>query len=140
MVSGRLRGDGEENGRGRRGVAVKQPASARPELERERVAEIQRARMLSAMVDLTREQGAERVTVAHVVARAGVSRRTFYEIFADREACLLEALDDAIERIAAAVLPAYRRERGWARADQRGPHRDARAVRRRARRRGAVRG
>jgi AcrR family transcriptional regulator len=47
------------------------------------------------------------------VARAGVSRRTFYEIFADREACLLAALDDAIERIAAAVLPAYRHERGW---------------------------
>jgi AcrR family transcriptional regulator len=66
------------------------------------------------MVDLTREHGAERVTVAHVVARAGVSRRTFYEIFADREACLLAALDDAFERIAAVVLPAYRGERGWA--------------------------
>jgi AcrR family transcriptional regulator len=69
--------------------------------------------MLGAMVDLTRERGAERVTVAHVVARAGVSRRTFYEIFADREACLLAALDEAIEQIAAAVLPAYQRERGW---------------------------
>ena len=108
-----MENNGGENGRERRSVAVRQSAPPRSEVERERVAEIQRARMLSAMVDLTREQGAERVTVAHVVARAGVSRRTFYEIFADREACLLEALDDAIERISAAVLPAYRSERGW---------------------------
>ncbi len=86
---------------------------ARVELERERVAEIQRARMLGAMVDLTRERGAERVTVAHVVGRAGVSRRTFYELFDDREACLLAALDEALARIEAAVVPAYKGERGW---------------------------
>lgn len=85
----------------------------RADLERRRVAEIQRTRILSAMVDLTHEQGAERVTVAHVVARAGVSRRTFYELFDDREACLLAALNEALERIADAVLGAYRGERGW---------------------------
>ncbi len=83
------------------------------ELERERVAEIQRERMLGAMVKLTRERGAERVTVAHVVARAGVSRRTFYEIFADREACLLAALELGLERVEQAVVPAYRAEHGW---------------------------
>ncbi len=55
------------------------------------------------------------MTVAHVVSRAGVSRRTFYEIFADREACLMAALDEAIEQIADAVVPAYQRERGWLR-------------------------
>jgi AcrR family transcriptional regulator/DNA-binding MarR family transcriptional regulator len=81
--------------------------------EHERVADIQRVRMLGAMVDLTRERGAERVTVAHVVARAGVSRRTFYEIFSDREACLLAALDESIDRIATVVVPAYQHERGW---------------------------
>ena len=102
--------DGAENGRG--ALASASPR-ARAALERERVAEIQRVRMLGAMVDLTRERGAERVTVAHVVARAGVSRRTFYEIFADREACLMAALDEAIEQIAAAVLPAYQRDRAW---------------------------
>jgi AcrR family transcriptional regulator len=102
--------DSAGNGRGApTGSSRRVPAA----LERERVAEIQRVRMLGAMVDLTRERGAERVTVAHVVSRAGVSRRTFYEIFTDREACLLAALDEAIERISAAVVPAYRRERGW---------------------------
>ncbi len=102
--------DSAENGHGALGSASPR---ARAALERERVAEIQRVRMLGAMVDLTRERGAERVTVAHVVSRAGVSRRTFYEIFADREACLLAALDEAIEQIAAAVLPAYQRDRAW---------------------------
>jgi AcrR family transcriptional regulator len=82
-------------------------------MERVRVAEIQRERMLNAMVELAREQGPERVTVAHVVARAGVSRRTFYELFADREACLIAALDRGVERIAAAVVPAYRCEGDW---------------------------
>ena len=108
---------GTEDGSGHRRELRSGESSARGrvelDLERERVAEIQRARMLGAMVDLTRERGAERVTVAHVVGRAGVSRRTFYELFEDREACLLEALDDALGRIEGAVMPAYRRERGW---------------------------
>jgi AcrR family transcriptional regulator len=69
--------------------------------------------MLAAMSELARELGAERVTVAHVVGRAGVSRRTFYELFTDRESCFLEALDQAIARIAADVVPAYESEREW---------------------------
>jgi AcrR family transcriptional regulator len=72
------------------------------------VSDIQRQRILVAMAEVTAERGAGQVTVAHVVARSGVSRRTFYELFADREACLLAALDQAIERAGAAVLPAYR--------------------------------
>jgi AcrR family transcriptional regulator/DNA-binding MarR family transcriptional regulator len=93
--------------------AVDGAPRGRRDLERERVAEIQRERMLSAMVELTRELGADRVTVAHVVTRAGVSRRTFYELFADREECLLAALEQAIALVAAVVVPAYRGERGW---------------------------
>jgi AcrR family transcriptional regulator len=110
VVSRRGSEDGVEH---RREPRAGTPLRGQVDLERERVAEIQRARMLGAMVDLTRERGAERVTVAHVVGRAGVSRRTFYELFEDREACLLEALDDARRRIEEAVLPAYRHERGW---------------------------
>jgi AcrR family transcriptional regulator/DNA-binding HxlR family transcriptional regulator len=102
--------DGREE---RRKALVSSLPRARDDLERERVAEVQRARMLGAMVDLTRERGAERVTVAHVVGRAGVSRRTFYELFEDREACLLAALDETLQRIGDAVLPEYRREHGW---------------------------
>jgi AcrR family transcriptional regulator len=78
-----------------------------------RVSEIQRQRLLLAMADVTAEHGAGAVTVAHIVARSGVSRRTFYELFSDREECLLAALDQAIRRAGEAVLPAYQAPARW---------------------------
>jgi len=69
--------------------------------------------MLAAMVDVVAERGAANVTVARVVARSGVSRRTFYELFNDREDCFLAAFDDAIARIAGEVLPAYEQPGRW---------------------------
>jgi AcrR family transcriptional regulator len=53
------------------------------------------------------------VTVAHIVARSGVSRRTFYELFADREECFLAALDQAIAHATEMVLPAYEIHGSW---------------------------
>jgi AcrR family transcriptional regulator len=82
------------------------PANGSP-LSRERVGEIQRARIITAMTELVHERGVAPVTVAHVVERSGISRRTFYEIFTDREQCLLAAFEHAVERAAAVVLPAY---------------------------------
>jgi AcrR family transcriptional regulator len=80
---------------------------------REQVSDIQRARMLAALVEVVNERGAANVTVAHIVGRSGVSRRTFYEMFVDREACLLAAFDDAIRRIATVVVPAYVEPLRW---------------------------
>jgi AcrR family transcriptional regulator len=77
------------------------------------VAEIQRARMLAAIVDVVAERGAGNVTVARVVARSGVSRRTFYELFSDRDDCFLAAFDDAITRFANEVIPAYEQPAIW---------------------------
>src|SRR5271156_3460353 len=68
-------------------------------LPREHVSEIQRMRILAAMAEVASERGAGSVTVAHVVGRAGVSRRTFYDLFADREECFLAAFEDAIGRV-----------------------------------------
>ena len=87
------------------------PTSGAP--SRGRVGEIQRARILSAMGELVRERGPGAVTVAHVVARSGVSRRTFYELFTDREDCFLAAFDIAIVRAAESVLPAYGAPGKW---------------------------
>jgi AcrR family transcriptional regulator/DNA-binding MarR family transcriptional regulator len=84
------------------------------ELGRERVIEIQRARILAAMVEVSAERGAGNVSVAHVVERAGVSRRTFYELFDDREECFLAAFDDAIARACRYVLDAYDPNARWA--------------------------
>jgi AcrR family transcriptional regulator len=53
------------------------------------------------------------VTVTHIIARAGVSRRTFYELFVDREACLLAALDLGVQRAAARMTPAFAAESRW---------------------------
>jgi AcrR family transcriptional regulator len=77
------------------------------------VAEIQRSRMLTAMVQEIADRGAANVSVAHVVGRSGVSRRTFYEIFDDREDCFLAAFDDALEQVAMVVLPAYDTKGSW---------------------------
>jgi len=77
------------------------------------VAELQRARMLTAMLQEIDERGAANVSVGHVVGRSGVSRRTFYEIFDDREDCFLAAFDDALKRVATAVVPAYEQPGSW---------------------------
>jgi AcrR family transcriptional regulator len=71
------------------------------------VGEIQRARILAAMVEVARERGVANVTVAHVVARSGVSRRTFYELFDNLEECFLAAFDQAVERASGTVVQAY---------------------------------
>jgi AcrR family transcriptional regulator len=80
----------------------------------ERVSEIQRTRILAAMAEVCAQRGVANVTVAHVVARSGVSRRTFYELFGDREACFLAAFDDAIARVSHYVLDGYDPKAKWA--------------------------
>lgn len=57
-----------------------------------------RARLLAAMVELVGEQGYASTTVADVIARAGASRRTFYEYFENRQACFLAASDEIAAR------------------------------------------
>lgn len=79
----------------------------------ERVSAIQRSRMLVALVEVAAERGVAQASVAHVVARAGVSRRTFYELFGDREDCFLAAFDHALAHAAERALPAYEAESGW---------------------------
>jgi AcrR family transcriptional regulator len=79
----------------------------------EQVADIQRARILAAMVEEVAERGVSNVTVSDVVTRSGVSRRTFYEIFEDREDCFLAAFDNAIAKLAKTVIPAYEQKSSW---------------------------
>jgi AcrR family transcriptional regulator len=77
------------------------------------VEEVQRTRILEAMAEMAVDLGAGAVTVSHVVAHAGVSRRTFYELFPDREACLLATFDLGVERARTRVEPAYTVEPRW---------------------------
>jgi AcrR family transcriptional regulator len=88
-------------------------ASGRSPAERRRVAEVQRRRLLAAVAQVACEQGAAAVTVSNVLRYAGLSRRTFYELFTDRDQCLLAALEDALERATAVAVPAWRSQRQW---------------------------
>jgi AcrR family transcriptional regulator len=94
------------------------PAAARlrpgpSRLPRGQVTEIQRGRMLAAAVDTVEEVGYSGMTVAQVIGRARVSRKTFYDVFADREACFLEAFDRAVDQGRGAALQEYRRHDDW---------------------------
>jgi AcrR family transcriptional regulator len=77
------------------------------------VVEMQRRRLLLAIGEVLAESGLEAATVGRVCEQAGVSRRTFYELFDDRDACLLAAFDRAIERIAQSLEPVYARKGSW---------------------------
>lgn len=59
------------------------------------------------------EHGYGEMSVARVTGGAGVSRRTFYDLFQDREDCFLAAFQEAIASARKAVLAAYRGELGW---------------------------
>jgi AcrR family transcriptional regulator len=77
---------------------------------------MQRRRLLSAMVEVLSEHGYEGATVGRICKRAGVSRRTFYDLYDDREGCFLDAFEHAIERLAEKVVPAYECEGSTQRA------------------------
>src|SRR5215218_6805837 len=66
-------------------------------LARDEVMASQRGRMLDAMAQVVAEKGYGAATVADVIERAGVSRKTFYEHFRDKEACFLAAFDTGVE-------------------------------------------
>jgi AcrR family transcriptional regulator/DNA-binding MarR family transcriptional regulator len=82
-------------------------------LSRGRVTEIQRSRMLAAALAAVEEVGYGRMTVAQVISRAKVSRKTFYDVFVDREDCFLAALEQAVGQAGRLVKQAYEGESAW---------------------------
>ena len=63
------------------------------------VSAVQRERLLAAMLRAAAELGYREANVQDVIERAGVSRPTFYEHFANKEACFLAAFDATAERL-----------------------------------------
>jgi AcrR family transcriptional regulator len=66
----------------------------------------QRGRMLGAMAGAVASKGYANTTVADVVAGAGVSRKTFYEQFRDKEQCFLAAFDAGVDLLLDTILAA----------------------------------
>src|SRR5256714_5184224 len=68
----------------------------------------QRARLLDAMIRFVAERGYAAASVTDVVRAAAVSRSTFYELFASKEACFLEAYRVGVEVVDERVGEAVR--------------------------------
>jgi AcrR family transcriptional regulator/DNA-binding MarR family transcriptional regulator len=85
----------------------------REAVSRGEVEDIQRARIVSAMIEVAAEGGYLGAAVAPVVARAGVSRRTFYELFDGREDCFLAAFEWGVAQARRVVVGAYGSRRSW---------------------------
>jgi AcrR family transcriptional regulator len=66
----------------------------------------QRGRLLEAIAANVAERGYAETTVAQVIARAGVSRKTFYEHFADKRACFLAAWEAGTDLVVDQILAA----------------------------------
>lgn len=72
-----------------------------------------RGRLLQAMATVAAAQGLAATSIAAVVAEAGVSKRTFYEHFADKDACFLDLYRAASASALRTLREAVQPERPW---------------------------
>src|SRR3954468_10019138 len=90
-----------------RGGAAPRPLPRGPHnLARGDVLASQRVRMLEAMAETVAAKGYGATTVGDVVGGAGVSRKTFYEHFRDKEECFLAAFDAGVDTLLEAITAA----------------------------------
>src|ERR1700677_4745658 len=103
----------------RRGNRVVRGDVAGPSFEparrsgRARVSEMQRVRLLGGAVAAVEKLGWSNVTVASIASRARVSRKTFYDLFVDREDCLLAIMDETSAWVTAELAAADLDELSW---------------------------
>jgi AcrR family transcriptional regulator len=90
--------------------APHQLPSGRHGLQRSFVAANQRERILSAVAGAAAELGYAEMSVEAVIARAGVSRRTFYDHFKNKEDAFLAAYDAAVHQQVRHIRVAYLKE------------------------------
>jgi AcrR family transcriptional regulator len=83
-------------------------------MTREEVARNQRARLYGAMIESTSQRGYRATTVAHLTGLAGVSRRSFYEHFPNKEQCFLATHQSILARQRRRLIDVWRRHRGCA--------------------------
>jgi AcrR family transcriptional regulator len=79
----------------------------------EEVASHQRARIHFAMIEIVGERGYPAVTVRLLAQLAGVSTRTFYEHFRDKEECFLSTYDVVVQRAVGRIVASQEGESDW---------------------------
>jgi AcrR family transcriptional regulator len=101
---------GSADGASRTSYAKLHPGPGWP---REQAASHQRARIHAAMIELVPERGYGAVTVRELVGLAGVSARTFYEHFADKDECFLRTYALIVRRSTKQVGAAQKGCHDW---------------------------
>ena len=91
----------------RKGRQPHQLPAGRHGLTRSYVLSNQRDRIVGSVIEEVSETGYSGLTVRRVVERAGVSRRTFYEHFSNKQDVFLAVYDVVVERLASDVRLAY---------------------------------
>jgi AcrR family transcriptional regulator len=94
------------------GASPRLPAG-RHGLPREFIEQNQRERIITALVDTVSAKGYNATTVADITKAASVSRRTFYEHFADKEACFLAAYEMVADHIRTSMRAAAASFADW---------------------------
>jgi AcrR family transcriptional regulator len=82
-----------------------------PELEL--VTSPKRQAILDGMLEAVGAEGYEGTSVRTVLDRTGVYRQAFYDNFADKDDCYLQAFEAGVERVEAQVLAAAADQEGW---------------------------
>ncbi len=77
------------------------------------VASNQRERLIAATVTVVAEKGYAEATVADILERSGVSRKTFYDLFTNKEDCFLSTFDLLIDTLADEVTKAFASGETW---------------------------
>jgi AcrR family transcriptional regulator len=80
-------------------------------LDRAVVESSQKARLLTAFVELAGEKGYNAVTIQDIVSRAGTAKRTFYDHFRDKDDCFKQAFEVGSASLVAAVVGAAEPEK-----------------------------
>lgn len=87
--------------------------SGRHGLPRDYVVSNQRQRILDGTVSVVAGGGYAALTVEEIIAHAGVSRRTFYDHYANKEEAFLGAYDRIVEHLVAAVAAGFEQGSSW---------------------------
>jgi AcrR family transcriptional regulator len=74
-----------------------------------------RLRLVGAMAALLAERGYSTVTIADIARQAHVSKRTFYEHFADKDACFIACYETLSDMVLRAIVEAMSGELPWSR-------------------------
>lgn len=95
--------------------STRRPSPRKPTgtVAREQSRERQRLRLALALIECVDEDGYRSTRVADVIARAGVSRKTFYEHFDNKEDCLLATYDFIAAEGMRQIEAAYHAASGW---------------------------